>query len=355
MQKGKRLQAHKFVTVTLALLGILALSSCTDRSGLESTWHTYQARIGNLLDEAVEDPHPTPMPIMPRSGEMRLEIERFSINLLDSFRLDRCRLGQVVAQRNSALGKVQSITARLHYELDSLIAIEECLATEVAADPRIAAMLKAAQAHKHETLPLYIDQVLTRSDEFRHSLRAANETHSVVEAAGFEETLAALTYLDSIMSTALSSERITDIDLAPYNRHMQTLAQSNFLPRHWRTMQQNAAWLDRLNDMLVDGGDKIGCRPPSIPQRAEYLYNVMLSIFAGEIQPVLARWASYHNEIAPVLESLRDKSVQGEWHAYVDELIAEGSHADQVAQYTLRHAHLWQEVLAQCQMQPGVH
>ena len=341
------------MTGALALVGIVTLSSCTDRSGLEDTWQRYQSRLSNLLDETAEAPQLTPMPIMPRSGDMRLEIERFSINLLDSFRLDKCRLGQVIAQRNSALGNVQSVTARLRYELDSLIAIEECLATEVAADSRIADMLEAAQSHKRDTLPLYIDQVLTRSEEFRHSLRAANDTHSVDEAAGFEETLAALTYLDSTLSTALITERLSDIDLEPYNGHMQTLAQSNFLPRHWRTMQQNAAWLDGLNDMLVGGGDKIGCRPPSIPQRAEYLYNVMLSIFAGEIQPALARWASYHNELAPVLASLRDKSVQGEWHAYIDELIAEGSHADQVAQYTLRHAKLWQDVLAQCQMQPG--
>lgn len=324
---------------TLAVVAVLSLSSCTDRSSLENTWQKYQAQLSRLLDEPALKPQPTPMPVMPRSGDMRLQIERFSINLLDSFRLNTCRLGQVVAQRNSALGNIQSVSARLRYELDSVLAIEACLATEVAAEPRIAEMLNAALAHKRETLPLYIDQVLTRSEAFRHSLRAANQTHSVAESAGFEETLAALTYIDSILSTALTAEQFTDIDLAPYNGHMQTLAQSNFLPRHWRTMQQNAAWLDSLNDML-EGSHKVDCQAPPLPQR----------LFAGEIQPVLARWASYHNEIAPVLASLRDKSVQGEWHAYVDELIAEGSHADQVTQYTLRHAHLWQDLLAQCQM-----
>ena len=336
-----------------ALLASLVLSGCSDRSGLESTWQTYQTRLSNLLDEPATSPALSPMPIMPRSGELRIEIDRLSINLLDSFRLERCRLGQVVAERNSALGKIQSTSARLRYEIDSMSAIQECLASGEIDDARIETMLHDALAHKRETLPLYIDQLLTRSDEFRHSLRASPNTHSVTEAGDFEGTLAALTYLDTLFETALEGETV-NINLTPYNRHLQTLAQSDFLPRHWRTMQHNAAWLASLNNLLVDGGNKVGCHPPSIPQKAEYLYNVMMSLFAGEIQPALARWTSYHNELVPILASLQQKSMQDEWRAYVDELIAEGSHADQVAHYTLRHAHLWQEVLAQCQMQPGV-
>ena len=336
-----------------ALLASLVLSGCSDRSGLESTWQTYQTQLSNLLDEPATSPALSPMPIMPRSGELRIEIDRLSINLLDSFRLERCRLGQVVAERNSALGKIQSTSARLRYEIDSMSAIQECLTSGEIDDARIETMLHDALAHKRETLPLYIDQLLTRSEEFRHSLRASSNTHSVTETGDFEGTLAALTYLDTLFQSALEGET-ANINLTPYNRHLQTLAQSDFLPRHWRTMQHNAAWLANLNKMLVDGGDKVGCHPPSIPQKAEYLHNVMMSLFAGEIQPALARWTSYHNELTPVLASLQQKSVQGEWRTYVDELIAEGSHADQVAHYTLRHAHLWQEVLAQCQMQPGV-
>lgn len=329
------------------------LSACSDSSGLEPNWQTYQSRLTHLLDEQSQAPIPTPMPIMPRSGDLRLEIDRISINLLDSVRLDRCRLGQIVAQRNSALGNVQSTSARLRYEIDSMIAIEECLQSDVANDARIANLLQEAFIHKQQTLPLYIDQVLTRSEEFRHSMRAANATHPIEETSGFEETLAALHYLDDLFNSALAGELDT-INLEPYNRHFQILAQSDFLPRHWRTMQQNAAWLDTLNDLMTNAGDKVGCRPPSIPQRAEYLHNVMMNIFAGEIQPVLARWSMYHSELAPVLESLRDKSVQGQWQAYVDELIAEGSHAERVARLTVQHAQLWQAALAQCNMQPGV-
>lgn len=338
--------------LSVATVALLGLTGCSDRSQLDSTWQTYQSRLANVLDESSDSPQPTPMPIMPRSGDLRIDIDRLSINLLDSFRLDRCRLGQVVAQRNSTLGNVQSTTARLRYEIDSILAIEECLRSDVADDERIATMLNAALEHKRETLPLYIDQVLTRSEEFRHSMRAANKPHDTTESAGFEETLAALAYLDNLFTAVLNND-FAQVDLTLYNRHMQHLAQSDFLPQHWRTMQRNAAWLDTLNDMLKDGGDKVGCHPPSIPQRAEYLHNVMMSRFAGDIQPLLARWSMYHNELAPLLESLRDKSVQGAWQAYIDELIADGSHADQVARLTVRHAKLWQAALAQCQMQPG--
>ncbi|RAJ98806.1 Protein of unknown function (DUF3080) [Aliidiomarina maris] len=347
-----RVQKQKARLVLGCLIGVCMLSACSDRGGLESDWQRYQGRLTHLLNEDTASPSPTPMPIMPRSGDMRIEIDRLSINLLDSFRLDRCRLGQVIAQRNSALGNVQSTSARLRYELDSMLAIEECLATQVAEDPRLVELLSEALAHKRQTLPLYIDQVLTRSDEFRHAMRAANRTLVVGDAPGYDATLAALSYFATLFESALNGD--TDaINLAPYNNHMQHLAQSDFLPRYWRTMQQNAAWLEQLNLTLTDAGDKIGCRPPSIPERATYLHNVMMNIFAAEIQPALARWSMYHSDLAPVLAQLRDYSVQGAWHAYVDELIAEGSHADHVALRTLRHARLWQAALAQCNMQPG--
>ena len=327
---------------------IVALGACSDPSGIDGSWQAYQAELSELADIPIQPVRPSPMPIMPRSGDLRIEIDRLSIGLLDSLRLDRCRLGQVVAQRNSALGQARSVSALLRYELDSMQAIEECLQNESVTEPRIIAMLENALAHKRESLPLYIDQVLTRSQAFRISLRAASRPHALNDDDGFEATLAALNYITQTFHAALAGA-YTQIDLTPYNSHMQTLSRSDFLPRHWRSMQNNAAWLGVVNPALAQVAEQIDC---SAEDAAEYAHRVSIlqqDYYVAKIEPLLLRWNRYHAELSPALQQLMGMSLQGEWRAYMDELIGDGSHADQVGEMTATHTALWQLVLQQCQ------
>lgn len=320
----------------------MTLTACSERSNLDTTWRDYQTHVSEVVQAPAPPVRPTPLPIMPRSANLRINIERLSVGLLDALRLDQCRLGQVIAQRNSALGHAQSATARLRYELDSMLAIEECLQTEAMTDPRITTLLEDALTHKHTTLPLYIDQVLTRSDAFRQSLRAARRPHPLAENTSFADTLAALEYLTQTFNAALTDELI-QIDLASYNRHMQTLSQSDFLPRHWRTMQTNAAWLTSLNRYLEDA--KVDCAQIGPPGRAGH------SMFTTTIAPLLQRWADYHHQLIPLLRQLQAMSVQGQWRSYMGELMGTGSHVEQVSELTARHSDLWQQTFSLCQLE----
>ena len=331
---------------------IVALGACSDRRGVDSSWQAYQAELSELAEIHPQPVHPSPMPIMPRSGDMRIEIDRLSIGLLDSLRLERCRLGQIVAQRNSALGQAQSASALLRYELDSLQAIEECLQSDDITESRIIAMLEDALEQKRETLPLYIDQVLTRSEAFRTSMRAANRPHGITGDASVEDTLAALNYMAQTFNAALAGA-FSQIDLAPYNSHTQTLSRSNFLPRHWRSMQHNAAWLNVVNPLLAQVADHIDCGPESAAELGERVSALEQEHYAAKIEPLLMRWNRYHAELTPALQQLMGMSVQGEWRAYIDELIGDGSHADQVSEMTATHAALWQQILEQCQLPPN--
>lgn len=328
---------------------IVTLGACSEHSGIDNSWQAYQTELSELADTPIQPMRPSPMPIMPRSGDLRIEIDRLSIGLLDSLRLDRCRLGQMVAQRNSALGQARSASAMLRYELDSMQAIEECLTHEAVSEPRIIAMLEKALEHKQETLPLYIDQVLTRSQAFRTSMRAASRPHGLNNDADFAATLAALNYVTQTFNAALAGA-YTQIDLEPYNSHMQTLSRSDFLPRHWRSMQNNAAWLGVLNPVLAQLAEQIDCDAEEAVANAQKVSTLRQDYYVAEIEPLLLRWNLYHAELNPALQQLMGMSLQGEWRAYMDELIGDGSHADQVSEMTATHTALWQLTLQQCQL-----
>lgn len=271
---------------------------------------------------------------MPRSSDLRQEIDRISIGLLDSMQLDKCRAGELVAQRNSALGKMQSPSARLRYELDSLTALAECRQSSVAEDERIDNLLAEAIEHKQKTLPHYIDRALATGDEIRHALRPAVQMLPRQQ----DNHAAAITALGDVtqtLSTALSAPAVA-INIERYNRQFQTLAQSDFFPQYWRTQIRTKAWMQRLNQTIADFNQSADCNADW--QHARQTFN-------DELRPLLAKWQEYRTQITPQLESLHRLSKQPEWQAYLDELIALG---EQSAEHVQAHSDAWQTITENC-------
>nr|WP_256384204.1 DUF3080 family protein [Photobacterium toruni] len=57
------------------------------------------------------------MPRYPRTHALKQPIADITIGLLNAYELRQCGLFQLIAERNSVLGKVQDKTRRLRYEL----------------------------------------------------------------------------------------------------------------------------------------------------------------------------------------------------------------------------------------------
>ncbi|RUO31665.1 hypothetical protein CWE12_01320 [Aliidiomarina sedimenti] len=340
---------------SIVIASLLMLVACSGGSDSERLWQRYHQALSDSLSEQPVPVQPTPLPVMPRSDALRLEIERFSVGLLDTLRLDHCRLSQLIAQRNSALGIAQSPQARLRYELDSLKAIDECLQNAQSAvdnDPRIHSMLTDARAHKVQTLPLYIDQLLTRGDSFRQALRAHSAGHASDDSSDLEAALAALQYLQQLFTQAVAGH-FGQLDLEPYNQHLRTLAQSDALPRQWRTMHQTEAWLRAINQQLAGAAEQLECTSTSAsgsPAQSQRLQTLMQTVYLAQVEPRLTRWNADQQLITSQLNKLSAFSVQPEWQQYINQLIGSDSHAEQVRALTVEHSRLWQQLRAQCQL-----
>lgn len=321
------------------LLYVPLLSGCSDTRS-EHAWQHYQAQLNAQLETPPVPIPAEPLPQMPRASSLRLEIEPFRISLLTSLRMDSCRLGQLLAQRNSTLGMAQSPSARLRYELDSIQAIDECLQSSIADNPRMATMLQEALLHKTNTLPLYIDQALTRGEEMRYALRALSAMHSTAEETDFTQTLEALRYLNDTFQTALSGQ-FSQLDLTGYNRHFQTLARSDFLPRHWRTMQQISARLTTLNATLQRISENIAGADCNA-------LSDTYDIYTTELEPMLNQWLNWQQQLEAPLKDLAALSVQDEWQVYIAQLIGESSAGYQATELSATHQGLWQSLLEQC-------
>ena len=114
----------KFLIFFIFFCSLLNLSACSKTSYFD----TYVGRLEHLLGENVKGAEKLVSSSLPRQVVVSQESSVASIDLLDFLALSSCKLQQIVAQRNSVLGKVAPGSQKLINELLFLNLAPECLA-----------------------------------------------------------------------------------------------------------------------------------------------------------------------------------------------------------------------------------
>ena len=99
----------------LAIIGLFSVIGCK-KNTTDTLLNTYQQRLTNILDVEADTIPPLDIPSYPRTHVLKQPIADITIGLLNAYELRQCGLFQLIAERNSILGKVQDKTRRLDYE-----------------------------------------------------------------------------------------------------------------------------------------------------------------------------------------------------------------------------------------------
>lgn len=345
-------------TALLLCVAALMLSACSRTSS--SALSDYQGRIARLTDSDVVPVELPRFERLPRVQESRSEIPEYTISLVTSQRLNRCRAGQLIADRNSSLGRVQPPHLRVRHEIEMLIALPECLADTDVASPSIAAELAAAISHKQETLPLWTQRLVTAETILRDTLRPGRNLLAPDDMGGAQESLAALdnilyvlAAIDDYIQQPSHTETLGDLNLADFwQPSWQVLGQSDFLPRYWRSQQHALGAMRALNQQLAGAEQALRCSATRTPLEAEYLHTVMLNFWIAELQPMFARWDGFQQQLTVRLRQLQSYYESPAWQDYFDRLVGDQSYAAQLQREVRIHAEYWQQLLAACQLDP---
>ncbi|MCL4409333.1 DUF3080 family protein [Aliidiomarina haloalkalitolerans] len=363
----KKYLGTTLIPTLVSVFLVLFLSACSRTS--DDALLDYQKRIARLTDAPLVATERPEFPQPPRVQVTREAIPEFTISLVASQRLNRCRAGQLIAERNSSLGRVQPPNARLRHELAMLTALPECLQDAHIADSSIASELTAAIAHKTSTLPNWRQRMITNDPIMRDSLRPGRNLLAVETMAAASETLEAIDYFLYIFTeierflaatqtsgslTAESDLQVIEVNLNDWQVAVAALGQGDFLGRYLRSQQHALGYMQALNQQLTDAGTLVGCRPNHQPAAADYLHNVLMAFWIGELQPMFARWDGYQQQLEPRIQALSDYVDHPQWHAYFRYLAGSESIAQQLQQEVRHHAELWQQVLQTCGLEAGL-
>lgn len=336
----------RYTQLLLGFISLFALSACSD--AVNPQLEDYAKRLERLAGEQRLAAEQLVTPIQPSVAELRRNLPRMSLSLLDSFRLNECRLGQVVAERNSSLGKVMTPANQLYYEIKVTRALKECLTAPVELSPALRLELTQALAIKESSLALAVHNFLTTDQVWRANFRFARHSLPMSSADDFTSTFTALSYFAHTLTLVLADPHQVQLDLTLWHEQLEALNHSRFLSAYWRTFASVPAELERLTELLERTTKHIGCSDIARPQQAQYLHNVMLNIYIAKLQPAFARWAHYQQQLAPVLKQLVALTEGELWLNYVQQLGY--GHTNTLQQSSRNHAEQWQLLLAKCRL-----
>ncbi|MGQ7844021.1 DUF3080 family protein [Granulosicoccus sp. 3-233] len=280
------------------ILCAFVLTSCAGDAA-RFRFDDYRTRLARALKlDAVQSVQLVDPARRPRKRDMWLEPEQSTISMIDFLRLYDCRLGEVIGERNSVLGKVAPASQRLFNDLAFLHHAPECISQlRTRQSDALADRLVEAVSGKLDGLTVSIANATLASDEFSGLWRVPVDLDDFPVNAG-SATITELHYVTSQVESWLSGD--FRFDSARFEQALGRL-------RHGQAGSLIAAatltysQLQSANRMIEQ---RLASRPLCFKgkpgRQGHILRRVVDRFFVGEVQVWLSRVsAQRHDLLAP--------------------------------------------------------
>ena len=296
------------------LLLVILLSGC-EPSGPAGDLEEYLGDLERVLEQGAHRPVDYPVLRMPAVRDLLSPVDEDSIDVLDFLRLRSCKLHQLVAERNSVLGKLAEPSQRLIYELKFLDAAEDCLATLVKDQPELAMALREVVTRKQAQLPTVIFAATLGGDEFRKFWQPGNEALPDTVITGG-------TLIPVISELSKQVRQWLDGNYAVDGARLEALLD---VIRRGDGGMQLKAWLlieSRLDVATGVLNDRLQRQPLCFEgmqtPTANIFEGVVKEMLIGRIQPFVARLNSRYYELLPGVQGLEQSLASAEPAPYTE-------------------------------------
>lgn len=330
------------------MLSATFIAACSGHKQIESDIQTYTDRLESFTEIPLPESEITSISALesfqaPKKSALRIDIPELSINLREFYAFSDCALNQVIAQRNTSLGKMQLPAARYAYETNLLQEFDRCitiLKQDLEENQNLVSKLGEWSSTKQTHLPLAYANLITQSDEIYAHFFRANDFISGNEDDNFPIIKQAFRFL------VKANENIA-VDIGELEYHLQQLNISPLMARKWRTQAFLTNELDRASVLLNTYYETNTCASKKQEEDIMIMRNIFTKLFADNIQPVAAELNKYHYQLSPLIETLiKQQSLPDSFVEYVNfqQTTAYNNYAESMRQ----HIKIWQNIFARC-------
>ncbi|USH03943.1 DUF3080 domain-containing protein [Grimontia kaedaensis] len=325
--------------IAVIIIALFLLSGCLEPDKARAQFENYQTRLANVVNTE-------PLPLeesdyieLPRKRDLKLPVGDVRMGLLDAYELRECGLFQLIADRNSILGKVQDAFRQLNYEVSLLNTLELCLA-DVESDA-LREQLLNAQKQKQQQLSTVYWNTLVSSDAWRQQLTPASVS-LIAPDKPFPHSEALL----AINAYANLYERGTDIVSL-----QEPIEKQRYLGSVFHSMDESTRWLNTITKQLYRDDLLVICGANRDPTRLNYLRNVFDKFFIGEVQPYLSKINGLYLDAQPALETLHRQLPENDVFLSYNDAYFAGSHYQSFQKAVKDHVGYWQQLFQRCNVQ----
>ena len=318
---------------------VLCIGGCWNHTdAIENDFSTYLSRLANVQDVDSLPLPKTRYSRLPDIRDLKQNLEPITLGLLDSYQLRHCQLFQLIAEKNSILGKVQDAFHDYDYQRQLLISIGRCLDDAQIREP-LKSQLSEIQTLKHSQFPIRLSNLLFTSQAMRQQL----ETHSWLTQADFmnaSQVIQALMILVKSDVTHLSIAELSQLDPTIHIVPTQNILENQPIIGKLNYSLANAtAWLNVVNRQLEKYNTVIKCGENRDMTKLNHLTNVFHQFYVVKLQPYLARLNRLYFQFQPFITFLNTHPS----YQYPLE-----RHYQQFHQQTQRHVKYWQQLSKRC-------
>ncbi|WP_086971141.1 DUF3080 domain-containing protein [Vibrio coralliirubri] len=296
----------------------------------------YQTKIARVQD-AEELKEDWEFESLPRKRELLLEVPSLSIGLIDSYQLRQCGLFNLIAERNSVLGKVADEFRNYDYQVALLEGVGKCLSSNEL-DPEIVELLREIEQQKLAQFPQHQWNLIYASDAMQSQMRGSQWLRADI-GDQVRQTSDALEHINQALNTSLVSSKTTEVQ--------EVLEKSSTLGDLYYSLARASVELDTITKQLTTFDANIICGKQRDTTKFRYLNNVFEQQYIGKVQPYMAQLDGYYQQLAPQLGMF---DAQPELHSYYFPI--QDAH-QAFRSSTRRHVDYWQQLFKRCGRKVG--
>lgn len=325
----------------IIILTCLLLSACSQNLIIKSDLDSLADRLESFTGLSLEQYDSAIIFNAPAKHTLAHNIEELQIAMREFNAIDDCPLSQFIAERNTALGKIQLPSTRFIYEKRLLVTLNSCM-QQLPQNHPMHEQLNTWIAHKQTNLPLVWANMMTQSNEPYLAFTTAGGFISGQGDDGLPSTKLALNYLNKVLHK-------DEIDSEQLELHLRDLNNTRLPARMWRTQQLFIRALPPMSNLLSQYIDaNAGTCSSAKTDELNIMRNIFTVFFADKIQPLASQLNHYQYQLNPSFEMLaNDPQTPNEWANYINSQYLDS--AERYKQTMQQHIELWQQIFTLCE------
>ncbi len=312
----------------LLILFVIFLFSCSNHSVSDSVFMPYLSELGINVNETTTNK----LEKYPRKRDLLLRPEQERLSFVDMFKLP-CGLGDLVADRNSALGKVMPESRIYIYEMNFISQTKKCLQGNSINNDKIKDQLEQILKSKSNNLKSYYWNATFAGPEFSRFFSSSGKYNPEKNSQFLKE---AITYFNQ--NEAIEKG---NMDGAAFEFQLEQLGKNPYAYAFLNELHQTTIYLNLVTEFLnskSNGSNHLQVFRNHYPQK--------IQPYISELHQTGSKFIGDLTQFYREFEDIAPSSVQQYFTFIIDTTNAKGLWR-QFDQAINNHTTAWQPIVIQ--------